>query len=113
MLPPVARLPVLVRRDPQETARLQVIVPTLDVGEAVMQDMMLVAPQITAGAQDGRGREADRHIDAAVAGDRAMIGVMKDVETDGAGGQAVGKAQRSLQPDILYAEQQDERTQKP
>src|SRR5579863_4556978 len=42
-----------------------------------------------------------------------MISVMKDVETDCAGGQSVGNAKHQLQPAGFGAEKQDKRAQKP
>ena len=92
------RPPGLPGAEPQAPTRLDVVIPPKDVWEAVMQDLVLVPPEISAGAKCRAGDDAHGKVDATTGRERAMVGVMEDVKPQGTCGQPEIEANEELPP---------------
>lgn len=93
MLPAVEAVAFLVRREPAEEAKLDVVIVAGDIGVGVVEDTMLPVPHVGAAADHIDGPRHDL-VDPSEVGVGAMAGVVLDVETDSCRGKAEKYGQR-------------------
>src|SRR5262249_26486410 len=92
------RPPRLPGAEPQGPTRLDVVIPPKNIREAVMQDLVLVPPEIPAGAKCRAGQDAQGKVDLTARRERAVVGVVEDVKSQGACGQPATDANEELCP---------------
>ena len=92
MLETVVRFPGLKAGQTQRAARFQIVIQLIDIRETMMKNLMFDVPAMAGRAQKQSCNARGPQIDPVPSGERAVVGVVKDVEAEGGGSEAEGYA---------------------